>query len=145
MARALELAVEEQETRLAYLRQLRERLIRRLDEALGDTFVLNTPRDLERAAPHIVNIAFPPQNGEPVDGEMLLLNLDLEGVCVSSGSACTSGAVEPSHVLRAIGLPSETAGAAVRFSMGWKNTEVEIDRAVEILAAVMARLVGVLR
>ena len=145
MARALELAVEEQEARQNHLRRLRERLIRRLDEALGDTFVLNTPRDPEWAAPHIVNIAFPPQNGEPVDGEMLLLNLDLEGVCVSSGSACTSGAVEPSHVLRAIGLPRETAGAAVRFSMGWKNTEAEIDRAVEILAAVMARLAGVLR
>ncbi len=142
MARALELAVEEQEARLHHLRKLRERLIRRLDETLGDTFVLNTPRDPDRAAPHIVNIAFPPRNGEPVDGEMLLLNLDLEGVCVSSGSACTSGAVEPSHVLRALGLPRETAGAAVRFSMGWKNTEAEIDRAVEILAAVMERMVG---
>ncbi|MDQ7041621.1 MAG: cysteine desulfurase family protein [Rhodothermus sp.] len=147
MARALELAVEEQATRLRHLQQLRARLIRRLDEALGDTFVLNTPRDPERAAPHIVNIAFPPQNGEPIDGEMLLLNLDLEGVCVSSGSACTSGAVEPSHVLRAIGLPSETAGAAVRFSMGWKNTEAEIDRAVEILASIVTRMVrmGILR
>ncbi len=145
MARALELAVEAQAARLSHLRQLRERLIRRLDEALGGMFVLNTPRDPKRAAPHIVNIAFPPQHGEPVDGEMLLLNLDLEGVCVSSGSACTSGAVEPSHVLRAIGLPRETASAAVRFSMGWKNTEAEIDRAVEILAAVMARLAGMLR
>ncbi len=147
MARALELAIEEQETRLAHLQQLRTRLIQRLEEALGDAFVLNTPRDPAQAAPHIVNIAFPPQNGEPIDGEMLLLNLDLEGVCVSSGSACTSGAVEPSHVLQAIGLPRETAGAAVRFSMGWKTTETEIDRAVEILATVVTRMmrIGLLR
>lgn len=145
MARALELAIEEQEARLRHLEQLRRRLIHRLEKALDNAFVLNSPRDPSQAAPHIVNIAFPPQNGVPVDGEMLLLNLDLEGVCVSSGSACTSGAVEPSHVLEAIGLSRQTARAAVRFSMGWKNTEAEIDRAVEILAAVIARMASMLR
>ncbi len=143
MARALELAVAEQAERLVHLQRLRARLLQRLDEALGGMFVLNTPRDPERAAPHVINIAFPPQNGEPVDGEMLLLNLDLEGVCLSSGSACTSGALEPSHVLQAIGLPRETASAAIRFSLGYKNTEAEIDRAVEILAIVLERLLRV--
>ena len=71
---------------------------------------------------------------------MLLLNLDLAGVMASAGSACTSGALEPSHVLLALGRDRATAAATVRFSLGKDNTDAEIDRAAEHVAAVVARM-----
>ena len=91
-------------------------------------------------AAHVLNVSFPPVAGKALDGEMLLLGLDLAGVHVSSGSACTSGAVEPSHVLRALGLPRETADATVRFSLGRGTTEADVDFAAEQLAAVVGRM-----
>ncbi len=142
MAEALALALAEADARLAHVADLRRRLYRLLREALGDRFVCNTPLEDEASAPHILNIAFPPREDRPVDGEMLLLNLDVEGICASSGSACTSGAVAPSHVLLALGRPPETAAAALRFSLGKDNTEADIDRTVETLAAIVHRMVG---
>jgi cysteine desulfurase len=88
----------------------------------------------------VVNIAFPPYEGQPVDGEMLLLNLDMEGVHASAGSACTSGALEPSHVLSTLGLSRETAAAAVRFSMGKDTTPEHVSYVVETLATVVQRM-----
>lgn len=140
MAEALDLAVREAEDRLARVTALRDRLYTSLRQALGDDFVLNTPVEEGRSVPHILNIAFPPKDGRPLDGEMLLLNLDLEGVYVSAGSACTSGALEPSHVLQAIGLDRETASAAIRFSLGKENSEEDIDYAVDRLSAVIRRM-----
>ena len=142
MAEALDLAHAEAEARLAHVAALRARLYRLLREALGDRFVRNTPLEDGASAPHILNIAFPPHEDRPVDGEMLLLNLDVEGICASSGSACTSGAVSPSHVLLALGRSPETAAAALRFSLGKDNTEAEIDRAVETLTAIVRRMSG---
>jgi cysteine desulfurase len=109
---------------------------------LGDIFILNTPLDIGESAAHILNISFPPLNGEPLDGEMLLLNMDMEGVCISSGSACTSGAVEPSHVLRAMNIPEATADATIRFSLGKDNTVEDIDQAVKTLQKVLKRMRG---
>lgn len=140
MAKALAFAAEEAAVRAAHVADLRDRLYRQLREALGDAFVLNTPLEAGRAAPHVLNIAFPPQDGRMIDGEMLLLNLDMEGVLVSSGSACTSGALEPSHVLLALGLDRETASAAVRFSLGYGNTEADVDYAVERLSGIVRRM-----
>jgi cysteine desulfurase len=74
------------------------------------------------------------------DAEMLLLALDREGVAVSSGSACSSGAVEPSHVLTAMGLPAELAGPSVRFSLGCGTTEADIDRVLDVFPSVVARV-----
>ena len=71
---------------------------------------------------------------------MLLLSLDMAGVCASSGSACSSGAVEPSHVLRAMGVPRETANATVRFSLGHPTTEADVGRAAAALAEVVQRM-----
>jgi cysteine desulfurase len=71
---------------------------------------------------------------------MLILNLDMEGVMVSAGSACTSGAMEPSHVLSAIGRDRPTASAAVRFSIGKDNTAEEVDAAVDALAETVRRM-----
>lgn len=140
LAAALDLAVAEAGARRAHLTALRDRLLAGLRAALGDTFVLNTPVGTAEVVPHVLNIAFPPHDGRPLDGEMLLLNLDLEGVMASSGSACTSGALEPSHVLRALGLDRATAAAAVRFSPGKDTTEADIDAAVDAVARVVRRM-----
>ena len=141
MASAFDWAVAEADDRVARLTVLRDRLCSQLRQALGDAFVFNTPAEAGAPiAPHIVNIAFPPFDGEPLDGEMLLLNLDMEGVMASAGSACTSGALEPSHVLLAIGRDRATASAAVRFSLGKDNTEGDVDEAVERLAAILQRM-----
>jgi cysteine desulfurase len=103
--------------------------------------VLNTPIDEAPVAPHVVNVAFPPgDDGEPLDGEMLILNLDMQGVLVSAGSACTSGALEPSHVLTALGLERPTASAAVRFSLGANTTAADIDYALDTLHSTLQRM-----
>jgi cysteine desulfurase len=75
-----------------------------------------------------------------MDGEMLLLNLDMAGVQASAGSACTSGALEPSHVLDAMGLSRQTASAAVRFSMGKDTSESDVDYALGSLETVVRRM-----
>ena len=75
-----------------------------------------------------------------IEGESLLLNLDLDGIAVSSGSACTSGSLDPSHVLMAMGIPHEVAQSSLRFSLGWANTEEEIDTVLEILPRIVQRL-----
>jgi len=75
-----------------------------------------------------------------IEGESLLLNLDLEGIAVSSGSACTSGSLEPSHVLLAMGIPPEIAQSAIRFSLGWSNTLEDVDYTVEVLPRIVQRL-----
>jgi len=68
------------------------------------------------------------------------MNLDRRGVAASSGSACSSGSIEPSHVLRALGLPSELAASGVRFSLGRGTTEAELDRTVALFAGIVDRL-----
>jgi len=143
MVTALEQAVNEAEARTGHLQYLKQRLVTSLRAALEDSFVFNTPIETDaRVAPHIVNISFPPQEGEPLDGEMLLLNLDMEGVLASAGSACTSGALEPSHVLLALGRDRATAAAAVRFSLGKVNTEDDVVFAVEKLTRIVRRMRG---
>jgi cysteine desulfurase len=140
LMRALELASSEADARLRHLTSLRARLVSGLQQAVGSRMVMNTPLGDGEAAPHVVNIAFPPVDGKPVDGEMLLLNLDMEGVSLSAGSACTSGALEPSHVLIAIGLDRYTGSAALRFSLGKDNSEEEIDVAIDKLELVLKRM-----
>jgi cysteine desulfurase len=79
---------------------------------------------------------------EGTDSISLLANLDLEGVCASSGSACTAGSVEPSHVLRAMGVPESRAKALVRFSLGRESTEEEVTQVERLLPAVIDRCRG---
>jgi cysteine desulfurase len=85
--------------------------------------------------PNTSNISF-----ERVEGESLVIALDLEGIAVSTGSACSSGTLEPSHVLRAIGLSSSRVQSAIRFSLGPATTEAEIDRVLDVLPALVTRL-----
>ncbi len=85
--------------------------------------------------PNTLNVSF-----EHVEGESVLFNLDLKGIAASSGSACTSGSLKPSHVLNAMGVEPATAQGSVRFSLGSGNTEAGIDRVVKELPAVIKRL-----
>jgi len=140
MAEALKLSYAEHEARLAALVHLRDRLHTGLRETLGDAIQFNTPFADGAVAPHIVNLSFVADASGGLDGEMLLLNMDMEGVAVSSGSACTSGAVEPSHVLLALGIDAATAAATIRFSLGRYTTAAHIDRAVETLTKVYHRM-----
>lgn len=142
-AKAMELASVERNERVDHLIALRTKLLAGVKAVLDhETYLLNTPEAFEEAAPHIVNIAFPPADDEPLDGEMLILNMDMEGVLVSSGSACTSGAIEPSHVLLGLGLDRDTASAAVRFSLGKDNTPADIDYAVDRFGQIIKRMRG---
>ncbi|HET6441230.1 MAG TPA: cysteine desulfurase NifS [Phycisphaerae bacterium] len=85
--------------------------------------------------PNTTNISF-----EYVEGEAILLLLDQHGICASSGSACTTGSLEPSHVLRAMGVPFTAAHGSVRFSLSVYNTEAEIDKVIEVLPPIIRRL-----
>ena len=142
LANALERATDAASERTEHLTRLQRRLVDGLDAAVDGPYVLTTPLGEAPVAPHVVNVAFPPQNGTPLDGEMLILNLDMQGVLVSAGSACTSGALEPSHVLDALGLERETASAAVRFSLGKDTTEADIDAALDALRDTLQRMRG---
>ena len=85
--------------------------------------------------PGNVNISF-----EFIEGESMLLLLDANGICASSGSACTSGSLDPSHVLLSIGLPHEKAHGSLRISLGYQNTEEEVDKLLEVLPPIVQRL-----
>ncbi len=141
MAKAFELALEERHDRLLLLEDLHSKLMDGIKATLpAGSYVFNTPQNPTDRAPHIVNVSFPPIGEAAVDGEMLILNLDVEGVLVSSGSACTSGAIEPSHVLLGLGHDQATASAAVRFSLGKDNTPEDVEYAVEKLGKIVGRM-----
>ncbi len=139
MAKAMDLSRREMEETRKHIRALQSMLLERIRDLLGSRVVFNTPKEDHLRAPHIINISFPPEN-RAVDGEMILLGLDLEGVCASSGSACTSGTILPSHVLLAMGRDEDTAKASVRFSIGASNTRDEIERAADALKRVAVRV-----
>lgn len=140
LTKALELSVKEMDDHRKHFIELRKRLINGLDEHFGDRYQING--DVENGVPHIINISFLDPSGDGLDGEMLLLNLDVEGICVSNGSACTSGAMEPSHVLEGIGLDSKTANSSIRVSLGKQNTAEEIDYFLEKLEVVVNRMMS---
>ena len=85
--------------------------------------------------PNITNISF-----DGVEGESLVIALDLKGLAVSTGAACSSGAIEPSHVLLAMGLRPEQAKASIRFSLGTQNTKEDVDFALSLVPETVARL-----
>ncbi|HEY5565286.1 MAG TPA: aminotransferase class V-fold PLP-dependent enzyme, partial [Rhodothermia bacterium] len=137
MAAALDLAVHERAGRVEHYSALKRRLRRNIESTCPGEFIVNTPQD---SAPHILNVSFPPAGDAEVDGEMLLLNLDVARVHTSSGSACTSGAVEPSHVLLAMGVQEATARATIRFSFGVSNTLGDMDVVADELSRILSRM-----
>ena len=130
-ARAVELAVEERAVEWARLEALRDALEAALVERIPDAVIhaRGAPR-----APHILNISVP-----GTDSESMLMALDLQGVACSAGSACQSGAVDPSHVLTAIGAPPLLASAAIRMSLGSLTTEAHVQRVTELFPALIGK------
>jgi cysteine desulfurase len=108
---------------------LRDRLEARLLAIPGSRRNGEGPR-----VPNTSNVSF-----ASVEAEGLLIALDLEGIAVSTGAACAAGGVEPSHVLRAMGLPPERVQSSLRFSLGRGTTEADVDRAADVVTAVVAR------
>jgi cysteine desulfurase len=136
--KALELAIEEMDEHTAHFKKLRALLLDQLREKLSVKVTVNGPQD--EGVPHIINLSFSNEDNNHIDGEMLLLNLDIEGICVSNGSACTSGAVEPSHVLAGIGMEPNLANSSIRVSLGKQNTEEDITYFVDKLDTVLNRM-----
>jgi cysteine desulfurase len=118
------------------LRGLRERLRERLKEGIPGIVVNGHP---EMVLPGVLNVSIPDSVAD-VDAEALLFNLDLEGVAASSGSACTSGSIEPSHVLLAIGRNRATASASLRLSLGAVTTSDDVEYAADRIVAVVRRI-----
>ncbi|UCE27061.1 MAG: cysteine desulfurase [Candidatus Coatesbacteria bacterium] len=135
LAKALEMAVNGQEREADHLGKLRKRLVKAVNEDMPEAIIVGHP---ENVLPGTVNVCFP-----GLDGEAILLALDAEGFAVSTGSACSSGSPEPSHVHLAMGIKPEVARGSIRISMGRYNTEEEIERLVRILPAIVRRLLEV--
>ena len=129
---AAKLGREEITKRVAHDSALRDRFESRVKELISDV-VMNGDR--EQRLSHLSNISF-----RFIEGEGLLINLDLEGVAVSTGSACSSGTLEPSPVIRALGVNDEVARGSLRFSFGKDNTDADVDYVVEVLSKAVERL-----
>ena len=129
---AADLAKQEQNTYAQHLNALTQRLREGLDAHIDRLHYNGHP---DHCAPGTLNVSF-----ESVEGESLILRLDMEGICVSTGSACTSGSMEPSHVLAALGLPPRLAQGTVRFSLGRNTTEAEIDAVISKLPKVIQQM-----
>ena len=132
LGRAVELAAAEQAESAARLGALRDELERRVLAIVPDA-VINAWQG-ERA-PHVSNVSIP-----GTDSEALLMHLDLAGIACSSGSACSTGAIEPSHVLTAMGVPRELGIAALRFSFGKDNTAEDVDAVVGALPKIVEKV-----
>lgn len=131
LAAAMEQACSTLEERIARLTHLRDKLI----DGLSKIERSHLNGDRQRRLPGNVSFCF-----EGVEGESLLLMLDMKGICASSGSACTSGSLDPSHVLLSLGLPHEVAHGSVRLSLGDCNTEEDVDYILETLPPIIERL-----
>ena len=132
MGKACELAAAHLKSDVGRVKQLRDKLENILLDRVPHAIVNG---DREHRLPNTTSIAF-----EYVEGESILLMMDEFGICASSGSACTSGSLEPSHVLRAMGVPFTAAHGSIRFSLSSYNTEDEIDYIIEKLPPIIERL-----
>lgn len=132
LGKACELAASHMEEERTRVSAMRDRLQAGLLAAIPNCKING---DEAHRLPNTVNISF-----EAVEGEALLLQMDQYGICASSGSACTSGSLEPSHVLRAMGVPFNYAHGSVRFSLCRYNTDAEVDRVLEVMPKIVHNL-----
>ena len=132
LGRAAELAMERMQDENTRVRALRDKLESALIQAVPNSMING---DIHERLPNTTNISF-----EYVEGEAILLHLSALGICASSGSACTSGSLEPSHVLRAMGVPFTAAHGSIRFSLSVYNTEEEIDFIIAKIPAIIEKL-----
>lgn len=129
---AAEMAAAEMDQQMTYLAKQRDRLIAGIFKSIDHVKLNGHP---EKRLPGNVNVSF-----RFVEGESLLLSLDMKGIAASSGSACTSGSLDPSHVLLAMGIPHEIAHGSLRMTLGRGNTEEDIDYVLEVLPEILNRL-----
>jgi cysteine desulfurase len=129
---ALKLAAENRESNVKHCKRLRDRLVQEIMAGISETRLNGHP---EMRLPNNANISF-----RYVEGESVLLNLDLQGIAVSSGSACASGAEDPSHVLVAIGVPADLAHSSLRFTVGPDNTDDDVDHVLAVLPDIINKL-----
>jgi len=132
LGKAVELAGQEMGKEAERLAYLRDKLIEGLGEKIDHIRLNGHPA---KRLPNNVNVSV-----DFVEGESILLNLDLEGICASTGSACSSSSLEPSHVLLALGLAPEQAHGSLRFTVGRENTEEDMERVLEVLPGIVAKL-----
>lgn len=132
LGKAVEIAVETMADRISYESELRDYLI---DRVLAEIPYTRLNGDRYNRLPNNVNFSF-----QFIEGESLLIMLDMAGICGSSGSACTSGSLDPSHVLLGIGLPHEIAHGSLRLTLGHENTKEEIDYVIDKLKEIVQRL-----
>jgi cysteine desulfurase len=134
LGKACELAASNMERENTYVKGLRDKLEKEILARIPQSRVNG---DTVNRLPNTTNISF-----EFVEGEAILLLMNEQGICASSGSACTSGSLQPSHVLRAMGVPFTMAHGSIRFSLSIFNTEAEIDFVIDKMPAIIARLRG---
>ena len=132
IGKAIELAVADIPGHNAKIRALRDRLLKGVLETIPHAKLNGHP---EKRLPGNFNVSF-----DFIEGESMLLWLDDEGICGSTGSACTSGSLSPSHVLLACGMPAETAHGSLRLTLGDANTEEDVDRVLNVLPGIVAKL-----
>ena len=132
LGKAIEIATNDIEKKNKQLIELRDMIINGLVERIPDTRV---NEDLENRLPGNVNVCF-----KYIEGESILLMLDMKGISASSGSACTSGSLDPSHVLLAIGLPHEIAHGSLRLTLSTENSKEDIEYLLEVLPPIVQRL-----
>ncbi len=132
LGKAVELAAAELDEEAARLTRLRDKLIQQVTERISHVYLNGHPVN---RVPNNINFSF-----QDVEGESLLLSLDREGIAASSGSACAAGAVEPSHVLTAMGVPPALAQSSLRITLGRENTEDDVDYLLAVLPPVIERL-----
>ena len=132
LAKAIEIAWRDMESESTRLNRMVSKFVESVQNRIDDITIIG---DQENRVPNTVNIAF-----RAVEGESIVLSLDMKGIAVSSGSACSSGAVEPSHVLMALGIPAELAQGSIRFSFGRHSEESDIDYILDTLETEIARL-----
>lgn len=132
LGKACELAMKNLDKEVMHLKKLRDKLEHALLQSCPDVRING---DVTSRLPNTMNISF-----EYVEGEAILLRLNEYGVCASSGSACTSGSLEPSHVLRAMGVPFTAIHGSIRFSLSRYNTETEVDNVIEIMPKIIKDL-----
>ena len=132
LGKAVEIAMDTMDERMKKESQLRDRL---MDKVMSTVPYTRINGDRVKRLPNNVNFAF-----QFIEGESLLIMLDMEGICGSSGSACTSGSLDPSHVLLSIGLPHEIAHGSLRLTLNEENTEEEMDYVAEKIEKIVERL-----
>lgn len=132
MAKALQLALEEMEQNNKHMASLRDHFVERV---LAEIPYVRFNGNTQHRVPSVANFSF-----EFVEGEGILMLMDFNGIAVSSGSACSSGSLDPSHVLLAMGVPVEISHGSIRFSFGKDNTMEEVDYTVDKLKDTISKL-----